>query len=163
MLFNLIHAIPFPDWISDTAIPITDTFGIKWYGISYVIGILSAYFYSLRSIRKKELWVPEGINRGNELIPNQKLLEDFAFFCMLGIIIGGRLGSIILYNPGQYLADPLSIFKVWEGGMAFHGGFAGVCLAVWYISRKHKISLWRWADLAAIGAPIGIFLSLIHI
>ena len=161
MFVDLINAIPFPDWISDTAIPITKNFGIKWYGISYVIGILGAYFYTLRSIRKKDLWIPDGINRGSELIPNQKLLEDFAFFCMLGIIIGGRLGSIILYGAGpgepSYFEQPLNMLKVWKGGMAFHGGFAGVCLAVWYITRKHNISLMRWADLAAIGAPIGIF------
>ena len=157
MLLQIIQAIPFPDWISDTAIPITDNFGIKWYGISYVVGIMAAYFYARRSMEKKDLWIPNGVTRGNELIPNRKLLEDFAFFCMLGIFLGGRLGSIILYNPEQYLADPISIFKIWEGGMAFHGGFTGVCLAVWYITRKYNITLWRWADLAAIGAPLGIF------
>lgn len=161
MMFDLIvNAITFPEWISETAIPLPGPLSIKWYGLAYIIGIFGAYYWALRSTRKKDIWIPEGMTRGSELIPNKLLLEDFAFFCMLGIIVGGRLGSVILYGapPGSpsYLEAPLNILKVWEGGMAFHGGFAGVCLAVLYITRKHKISLWRWADLAAIGAPLGI-------
>ena len=112
-----------------------------------------AYRWAVRTVRKKELWIPEGVTRGVEVIPNKIKLEDFAFFCLLGIMIGGRIGSLILYNPPETFLD---IFKVWEGGMAFHGGFIGVCIAVWYISRKNNISLWRWADMAAIGAPLGL-------
>lgn len=157
MMFDLfVNAIEFPKWINETAIPLPGPLSIKWYGLAYIIGIFGAYYWALRTTRKKDIWIPDGITRGSELIPNKLLLEDFAFYCMLGIIVGGRLGSVILYNPGQYLSNPLAIFKVWEGGMAFHGGFAGVCVAVWYVTRKHKISLWRWADLAAIGAPLGI-------
>lgn len=161
MLIDLIYSIPFPEWLSDTAIPITENFGIKWYGLSYIVGIMGAYFWALRTSRKKELWIPDGMTRGAEIIPNKIQLEDFAFYCMLGIIVGGRLGSVLLYGAPEgkpsYLEAPLNILKVWEGGMAFHGGFAGVCLAVWYVTRKHGISLWRWADMAAIGAPLGIF------
>lgn len=161
MIDMLINAIPFPDWISDTAIPITKDFGIKWYGISYVVGIAAAYFWALRTSRKKDLWIPNGMTRGADIIPNKIQLEDFAFYCFLGIFIGGRLGSVILYGAPEgepsYLERPLEIFKVWKGGMAFHGGFAGVCAAAWFITRKYKVSLWRWADMAAIGAPLGIF------
>lgn len=156
MIDMLIHAIPFPDWISETAIPITENFGIKWYGISYVVGIGLAYYWALRTSRKQELWIPSGITRGSDIIPNKLQLEDFAFYCFLGIFIGGRLGSVILYGLDDYLANPIEIFKVWKGGMAFHGGFAGVCVAAWFITRKYKVSLWRWADMAAIGAPLGI-------
>lgn len=156
-LISLINAIKFPDWISDTAIPITDSYGIKWYGISYIVGISLAYIYSRRAIARKELWVPEGVTRGADGVPNKTTLEDFTFYVILGIFVGGRVGSILLYNTSWYLENPIEIFKIWKGGMAFHGGFAGVCLAVWYFSRKHKISLMRWADLAAIGAPLGIF------
>lgn len=152
----MIFAIDFPTWISDTAftIPYFD-WPIKWYGISYVIGIGLAYYWAIRTIKKRHLWQPQKETpRGAEGVPTLRMLEDFLTYCFLGILIGGRAGALILYTPPESLLD---IFKVWEGGMAFHGGFIGVCLAVWYISRKHNISLWRWADTAAIGAPLGIF------
>ncbi len=157
MITMLIDAITFPSWISDTAIPLPGPLSIKWYGLSYIVGIAAAYYWALRTTRKNELWIPAGVTRGSEIIPNKTMLEDFAFYCMLGIIVGGRLGSALLYNLDTYISDPLAIFRVWEGGMAFHGGFTGVCIAVWYVTKKHKVSLWRWADMAAIGAPLGIF------
>lgn len=161
MFALIIDAITFPSWISDTAIPLPGPLSIKWYGIAYIAGIFAAYYWALRMSRRKDVWIPTEITRGSEIIPNKLMLEDFAFYCMVGIIVGGRLGSVILYGapPGEpsYLEAPLNILKVWKGGMAFHGGFAGVCLAVFYVTRKHKISLWRWADMAAIGAPLGIF------
>ncbi|NNE57284.1 MAG: prolipoprotein diacylglyceryl transferase [Hellea sp.] len=156
MIFNLIYAIRFPDWISDTAIPLPGPLSIKWYGLAYIVGIYLAFLWAARTVKKKEVWIPEGVTRGSELIPNKRLLEDFTFYCLLGIIVGGRLGYVLLYRPEFYFSSPVDIFKVWDGGMAFHGGFAGVCLAVWAISRKYKISLWRWADMAAIGAPLGL-------
>jgi phosphatidylglycerol:prolipoprotein diacylglycerol transferase len=121
------------------------------------VGIAAAYYWALRTSRKKELWIPEGMTRGADIIPNKTQLEDFAFYCFLGIFIGGRLGSVLLYGLSDYLANPIEIFKIWKGGMAFHGGFAGVCAAAWFITRKYRISLWRWADMAAIGAPLGLF------
>jgi len=160
MLINLITAITFPEWISDTAFSIPGTsFSVKWYGLAYIAGIFLAYRWAVRTVNNKALWVPDGITRGNENIPDKVRLEDFAFFCLLGIMIGGRLGSVLLYDLPKYLNDPIAVLKVWEGGMAFHGGFAGVCVAVWYMSRKHKVSLWRWADIVALGAPIGLFLG----
>ena len=158
MLINLISAIPFPDWISETAIPLPGPLSIKWYGLGYIIGVLLAYLYAKRTAAHKELWVPNGMTRGADTIPNKAMLEDFAFYCLVGIIVGGRIGSILLYDIGKYIDDPLAIFKVWEGGMAFHGGFLGVCAAAWFITRKYNASLWRWADMAAIGAPLGLFL-----
>lgn len=157
MIDLLINAITFPPWISDTAIPLPGPLSIKWYGLSYIVGILAAYFWAVKTSRNKAHWIPEGVTRGSEIVPNKPMLEDFAFYCLLGIIIGGRLGSALLYDLDKYIADPLALLRVWEGGMAFHGGFAGVCLAVLYVTKKHKVSLWRWADMAAIGAPLGIF------
>jgi len=157
MFSSLIYATRFPEWISDTAFSIPGTpLSVKWYGLAYIVGIFLAYRWAVRAVRNKSLWIPEGVTRGVEIIPNKQKLEDFAFFCLLGIMVGGRLGSVILYNLPKYLSDPIAIFRVWEGGMSFHGGFVGVCIAVWYMSRKNNISLWRWADMAAIGAPIGI-------
>ncbi len=158
MLFDLISAIPFPDWINETAIPLPGPLSIKWYGLGYIVGVILAFYYALRTTRLHDAWIPTGMTRGVDVIPNKEMLEDFAFYCLLGIMIGGRLGSILLYDTHKYIADPIAIFKVWEGGMAFHGGFLGVCAAAWFITRKYKASLWRWADMAAIGAPLGLFL-----
>jgi len=155
MGLNLLYAIPFPDWLKEDAfiIPFID-WPVKWYGISYIVGIGLAYYWAIRTVKKREIWQPDGVTRGAEAVPTRLMLDDFVFYCLLGIIVGGRLGNFILYEPPSSF---LGIFKVWEGGMAFHGGFVGVCIAVWYISKKHDISLWRWADTAAIGAPLGLF------
>jgi len=157
-MIKLIHAIPFPDWIS----PIIFEIGpvrLGWYGLAYVVGVALAYYYATRLVKNADYWKPSGIPSGPMARPTAKMLEDFAFYCMIGIMVGGRLGSILLYNPGQYLENPIEIFKIWKGGMAFHGGFIGVCLATVYVTRRYKISLWRWADMAAMGASIGIGLG----
>ena len=156
MIIQFINAIPFPDWMSPNVFSI-GSFSVKWYGLSYIAGLFAAYLYAKNVCAKKELWIPAGVTRGNALIPNKKLLEDMMFFLLLGIIVGGRIGSVLLYTPELFFQNPLYIFKIWEGGMAFHGGFAGVCAAVWWLSRSRKIELWRLADIAAIGAPLGIF------
>ena len=157
MLIELIHAIPFPDWLSDTALKL-GPISIKWYGLGYVIGLILAFLYAVRTCEKLPIWQPRRPVTASAPIPSRKMLEDYMFFCMLGIIIGGRLGSVLLYNPSQYLENPLDIFKVWQGGMAFHGGFLGVVLATLYLARSRKLPIYRLADLAAISAPIGIFL-----
>jgi len=144
-MIDLIAAIPFPDWISPTIFSIGPV-SVKWYGVAYVVGVMLAYVWALHLTKQKAIWLPNGITRGNALVPDKVILEDFVFFALLGIILGGRLGSILLYNTGEYIADPIKIFKIWEGGMAFHGGFLGVCAALIYTSRTRKIGLWRIAD-----------------
>jgi len=154
---NFIHAIPFPEWLSDTAFSIPGTpISVKWYGLAYVVGAAGAYFYARRVVATKHIWQTDKVTSGPVTIPNKVMLEDYFFFAMLGILIGGRIGSILLYDLGSYLKNPLNIFKIWEGGMAFHGGLLGVGVAVWFLSRKYKIPLPRMADIAAIGAPIGL-------
>ncbi|MBC6402044.1 MAG: prolipoprotein diacylglyceryl transferase [Hyphomonadaceae bacterium] len=161
MLIDLtLNAITFPDWISETAVTIPLPGGrslpIRWYGLAYIFGVILAFLHALRITHIRELWVPDGVTRGVDTVPGRQMLEDFAFYCLLGILIGGRAGSLILYDSPDTFWD---IFKVWEGGMAFHGGFLGVCVAIWFTSRKYKISIWRWADMVAIGAPLGLFLG----
>ena len=85
------------------------------------------------------------------------LINDFFFFTIFGVIIGGRVGYIILYNPIYYFSNPLEIIKVWKGGMAFHGGLIGVILSTLFFSFKKKISFFIFSDLIASSAPIGIF------
>ncbi|NNC38864.1 MAG: prolipoprotein diacylglyceryl transferase, partial [Hyphomonadaceae bacterium] len=157
MILELINAIPFPDWISDTALQL-GPLSIKWYGLGYVVGAFGAYLWAVRAAKKPEIWRPKGPTQAAARVPDQKMLEDFLFFCFLGIFIGGRLGYVLLYGMPEYLSTPLRIFKVWEGGMSFHGGFLGVAAAVWYMAKSRKLPLFRVGDMAAIGAPIGLFL-----
>ncbi|WP_017931864.1 prolipoprotein diacylglyceryl transferase [Robiginitomaculum antarcticum] len=154
-LTSIIGAIPFPEWISDTALSLGPV-QIKWYGLAYVVGAAGAYFYARRVVTTPRLWQTAKTPSGPVTIPNKAMLEDYFFFALLGIMVGGRIGSIVLYNLGDYIENPIEVFKVWKGGMAFHGGLLGVGVAVWYLSRKYKIPLARMADIAAIGAPIGL-------
>jgi len=156
-MIELINAIPFPSWL-DPIILELGPIKLGWYGLGYVVGVGLAYYYATRLVKNAVYWVPNGTVRGALNRPTQRMLEDFAFYCMVGIMVGGRIGSILLYNTQYYIENPLDVFKVWEGGMAFHGGFLGVCAATLYVARRYKISLWRWADMAAVGAPLGILL-----
>lgn len=150
-----IYAIKFPSWLSENLISI-GPLTIKWYGVAYVIGLFGAYYYAYRMSERRDIWIAGPAARKAELIPNKDMLSDLMFYCLIGIIVGGRLGYVVLYQPTLILQAPLDVFKVWEGGMAFHGGFLGVCGAVIYASWRHKLGLARIADMAAIGAAIGI-------
>ena len=97
------------------------------------------------------------LNSKYELNLNNDLVNDFFFFTIFGVIIGGRIGYIILYNPIYYFSNPLEIIKIWKGGMAFHGGLTGVILSTLFFSLKNKISFLIFSDLVACAAPIGIF------
>lgn len=155
-MLDIIGAIPFPDWISDTAIDLPGPLAIKWYGLGYIVGITLAYFYAIRVSRTERVWIPNKTPSGPMIVPNKTILEDFFFYALLGIMIGGRLGYVLLYRPEYYLANPLEIVKIWDGGMAFHGGALGVGFAALMLARKHKVSLGRIADMSALGAAIGI-------
>ena len=152
-LISLILAVPFPDWVSETALTL-GPLSIKWYGLGYILGLLFAYFYVQKTCMTATLWEKNSAST----IPNKAQIEDYVFICFLGIFIGGRLGYVVFYGLPEYLYEPLRIIKVWEGGMSFHGGFIGVCCAAIYTAHKQKIPLWRLADLTAISAPIGLFL-----
>ena len=118
---------------------------IRWYAISYIAGILFSWSLILNIIKFKNLKV------------DNKVISELISNSMIGIIIGGRLGYVIFYNPDYYLNNLLEIFKLWNGGMSFHGGFIGVVFAVIYSSRISKTAILILADLIAIVAPIGIF------
>ena len=103
-------------------------FAVHWYGVMYLIAFL--LFYFLANYR---------LNRG--LIHNfsKKNLEDFLFYGIWGVIVGGRLGYVIFYQPQYFFNNPLKVFYVWEGGMSFHGGLIGVVFAIYLLSKKIKI------------------------
>jgi phosphatidylglycerol:prolipoprotein diacylglycerol transferase len=154
-LFADINAIVFPSWLDDEAFGI-GPISVKWYGLAYLAGVFGAYYYAYRMCARKDVWVSGQVTRLPELIPSKLMLQDLMFYCLLGIIVGGRLGYIVFYSISTIWTNPLEIFKVWTGGMSFHGGFLGVCAAVYYMHWRKKLSLMRIADLTAIGAPIGL-------
>jgi phosphatidylglycerol:prolipoprotein diacylglycerol transferase len=118
---------------------------IRWYALSYIIGILLSWFLILKIIKIKKIDL------------NSKEISDLISNCMIGIIFGGRLGYVIFYNPEYYSNNLVEIFKIWNGGMSFHGGFVGVVFAVIYSSKLFKIPILTFADLIAIVAPVGLF------
>ena len=117
---------------------------IRWYAISYILGIFLSWFLILKIIKTKK------INIDNQVI--SELISNI----ILGIIIGGRLGYVIFYNHVYFIENFLEIFKVWNGGMSFHGGLIGVVIAIIYTSKKTKAKLMTLSDLVAIVAPVGI-------
>lgn len=129
--------------------PVAITFGpvsIHWYGISYVIGIISAWY--LLKWRSKHKLLPANYSDDD--------LDDIIFYGTLGVIIGGRLGSILFYNFPYYLEHPIDIFKINQGGMSFHGGVIGVGLAIMFWSRKKTIGFFDTVDAIIPVIPIGL-------
>ncbi|MDF7676404.1 prolipoprotein diacylglyceryl transferase [Neisseriaceae bacterium ESL0693] len=117
---------------------------IHWYAISYIVGFVLFIWLGKRRIKN-----------GHTVFTPQ-MLDDFITWGILGVIVGGRLGYVLFYQPAFYFSHPLSIFKVWQGGMAFHGGFIGVLVAMWLFARKHKVGFWQVADFVAPLVPLGL-------
>ena len=100
--------------------------GIRWYGFLLAFGFLLGYLIVSRVMRKE----------GNK----QENIDKLAIFVIVGVVVGLRLGHCLFYNPGYYLSNPIEILKVWEGGLASHGGAVGILLAVWLYARKFKMN-----------------------
>jgi len=113
---------------------------IRWYGLMYLVGFGIAFLLARSRIKK-----------GSSGSISYAVFDDLFFFCVLGVVLGGRLGYVLFYKPGFYIAHPLEIFYVWQGGMSFHGGFLGVLCAMVYIARKHAI---RWLAITDFIAPL---------
>ena len=123
--------------------------GVRWYALGYIVGIIFAWWVLSNLARRADLW-------GSDKSPySTDDVDDFIFYATLGILLGGRLGYVLFYQPNM-LADPLSILKVWEGGMASHGGFIGVFIAVIVIALLKKINLLNLADAVALASPFGL-------
>ncbi len=117
---------------------------VHWYGIMYAIAF--ALFWFLGERRRRAGRLPVG----------PTAFSDLAFYGMLGVILGGRIGYVLFYGDGQWLTDPWSIVRVWEGGMSFHGGLVGVLLACWYWSRRNGLHFFDTMDFVAPLVPIGL-------
>jgi len=140
--------VPYPE-IDPVAFSIGPV-AVRWYGLAYMFGLLFAWIYVHRLLRTKALWPGEP-----PLVPDKT--DDLLLWTTLGVVIGGRLGNVLLFDPSYYLANPLEIFAIWKGGMAFHGGLLGVILAVYLFARANKVAMFTIADMACAAAPVGIF------
>ncbi len=117
---------------------------IHWYGLTYLVGFAAGWW--LGKVRARKSWTPV----------NEEQVGDLLFYIALGVILGGRFGYVVIYNFDQFLADPLWLLRVWEGGMAFHGGLLGVMLAMWWYGRKIGSGFFRIADFVAPLVPLGL-------
>lgn len=125
---------------------------IRWYALAYIGGLVAGWAYARRLAADAMLW---GATRN----PSAVQLDDLLVHAAFGVVIGGRLGFVLFYNLAYYAAHPLDIFKVWEGGMSFHGGLAGACVAVMLFALRRGLDPFAMADLAAAVAPIGLLLG----
>ncbi|MFT7596503.1 MAG: phosphatidylglycerol:prolipoprotein diacylglycerol transferase [Paracoccaceae bacterium] len=128
-------------------------FALRWYALAYIVGILIAWRLGVMAVRHAKLWPDDS----PPMTPAQ--IEELLTWIIFGVILGGRLGFVLFYQPEYYLQNPLQILMVWQGGMSFHGGMLGVVLASWVFARRHGLKKLRSADLIAHTVPIGLMLG----
>ncbi len=130
-------ALRFPEgWVLD---------GIRWYGLSYLAGFaIAMLLFNLYSKKGRSPLSPDD---------NSSLIT----YLLFGVIVGGRLGYMLFYDFGNFVSNPLSLFQIWKGGMASHGGFIGVVLAMLFFARAKKVSFWKIADIVTTACTPGIF------
>ncbi len=147
--------IPFPD-IAPEIFSVSMfgmTFALRWYALAYIVGILLGWRLVVRATRTPRLW------KNNTPVMTPSQVEDLLFWVILGVILGGRLGYVLFYQPGFYLTNPLRILQLWEGGMSFHGGALGVILAGWLYTLRHNIPTISTGDMVCLGLAPGLFLG----
>jgi len=135
-------------WVHDLSpflIQFGDNWGIRYYGLAYVIGFVSCG------------WLLHRYHRAGRGALNLNASIDLVFALVIGTMLGGRLGYFLLYKLETLASDPLAFFRVWEGGMASHGAFIGVTLALAWFARTHRVPMRHLADLVASAAPVGLF------
>lgn len=140
--------IPFPD-IDPVAISVWKLH-VRWYGLAYLAGLVLGWLYMRALVANARLWAgPPPITAVQ--------VDDFLLWTTLGVVVGGRLGFVLLYEPSLFLSQPWRLFSVWEGGMAFHGGLIGVTVAIVVFARLNRIPVLSLGDLAGATVPIGLF------
>ncbi|MBZ0138350.1 MAG: prolipoprotein diacylglyceryl transferase [Pseudorhodoplanes sp.] len=125
---------------------------IRWYALAYIGGILFGWYYARTIIRNGRLW-------GGRAPMTVTDFDDFVVWVTFGIILGGRLGYVLFYNPAHFAAHPAEILQLWQGGMSFHGGFAGCVIAVLSFAWRRKIPALSLGDVTCAVGPIGLFLG----
>ncbi|MGI9524276.1 MAG: prolipoprotein diacylglyceryl transferase [Hyphomicrobiaceae bacterium] len=141
--------LPFPN-IDPVALDI-GPFEIRWYGLAYMTGLLLGWLYIRQLVATPRLWPG-----GRAPFATQKS-DDLLIYMAVGVVLGGRLGFVLFYEPGTYLSDPLEIFAIWKGGMAFHGALLGCGLAIWAFAKRNQSNVFSTMDACAAAVPIGLF------
>lgn len=142
--------LPLAYWVHDLspfAIRFWGNFGIRWYGLAYVLGFIAGGWLMIRYHRA-----------GRSALPADQV-ADFIFYLVAGVLLGGRLGYFLLYDFALLVHEPLVLFRVWEGGMASHGAFIGVVVAVWWFARRHHYSFLHLSDVLVTTIPVGLLLG----
>jgi phosphatidylglycerol:prolipoprotein diacylglycerol transferase len=143
-----VLALPFP--AIDPVLVSIGPFVIRWYALAYIAGLLIGWWLVSRKADAPPVpGMPWALNRAR--------VDDFLLWATLGVILGGRIGYVVFYQPAYYFAHPLDILAVWQGGMSFHGGLAGVITAIVLFCRAKGIAIFALGDLIALAAPIGLF------
>jgi phosphatidylglycerol:prolipoprotein diacylglycerol transferase len=142
-------AIPYPE-INPVAVPL-GPFSIKWYGLAYVAGLLLGWVYIRRLLSQNALWPQDKPPFA------QRDTDDLLIYVAAGVLLGGRLGHVLFYDPVYYLRHPLDILAVWQGGMAFHGGLIGSIVGIVLFARRVGANPWSVLDACGAAVPIGLF------
>jgi phosphatidylglycerol---prolipoprotein diacylglyceryl transferase len=145
-----LFVLPFP--AIDPVLVQIGPFALRWYALAYITGILLGWVYARAIIRRESLW-------GGKAPMTVGDFDDFVLWVTLGVILGGRIGYVLFYNPAHFAAHPAEIVQLWKGGMSFHGGFLGVVTAVILFGRHRGIPLLSLGDVTAAVYPIGHFLG----
>jgi phosphatidylglycerol:prolipoprotein diacylglycerol transferase len=145
-----LYVIPFPAFD-----PVLVSFGpiaVRWYALAYIVGILLGWLYARAVIRRNNLWAsPPPLTVTD--------YDDFVLWVTLGIILGGRIGYVLIYNPAYFAAHPLESLQLWKGGMSFHGGFLGCVTAVILFARRRGLSILSLGDITCAAGTIGLLLG----
>lgn len=133
------------------ALQIYGKLALRWYGLAYLAGFVAGFFL-LRNLARRKLWV----------LPPEKTGDFIAAAALFGVFLGGRLGYVLFYQIFEsgwsvFLSDPMMVFRVWDGGMASHGGILGLVIFTWFYSRKHKVTWTGLGDGLCVVAPVGLF------
>lgn len=143
--------MPFPN--IDPVIFEIGPFALRWYSLAYIIGLIGGWKYMVKLTTTAPLW------QGQKMPANEEDIDDLLLWVTLGVILGGRLGYVLFYNFGYYLANPGSALALWQGGMSFHGGCFGVILAVLIFTYRRNIPILSLGDMVAASVPLGLLLG----
>jgi len=143
-----ILVLPFP--VIDPVLIEIGPIAIRWYALAYIVGLLLGWRYARLLADTERLW-------GGRPHPSPLDFDDFLVWAAFGIILGGRVGYVLFYNPAVYFGDPMAILRVWQGGMAFHGGFLGAVVAMVIFAWRRGLNVWSVFDVIAAVVTIGLF------
>jgi phosphatidylglycerol:prolipoprotein diacylglycerol transferase len=142
--------LPFPSF--DPIAISLGPFAVRWYALAYIVGIVLGWVYARHILRNEKYW-------GGPAPISVVQFDDYVLWVTLGIILGGRIGYVLFYNLGFFVAHPLEIFQLWQGGMSFHGGFLGCVAAVLLFGWRNKVPVLSLGDVTCAVGPIGLLLG----